>query len=58
MRRLSSAYKFIGVSELPRSVVARNPGDGWGAAAVGGLGETVEKEVVEAPSLCRLQRGG
>jgi len=34
------------------------PGDGWGAAAVSGPRETVEKEVVEAPSLYHLRRDG
>ena len=33
-------------------------GDRWGAAAVRGPRETVEKEMVEAPSLYHLQRDG
>jgi hypothetical protein len=38
--------------------VARNPGDGWGAAAVRGPRETVEKETVETTNLHYLQRDG
>ncbi len=34
--------------EFPRPVVARNPGDGWGATTVRGPRETVEKETAGA----------
>jgi len=46
----------IGYPGFPRPVGQGTPGDGWGASAVRGLGETVEKETVGTNH--RLRRDG